>query len=132
MTQVLIVEDDELNRKLIGAIVGDMDGFTMIADLCPTFSDVQTIASNPRVFIDIAIVDGQFPLQKGGAIKNDAGRTTAEYLRRVRPGIKILACSGNEEDSLDWADAFLRKPFNIAVLEATLIELASSIQPEPS
>lgn len=131
MTQVLIVDDDEPIRKLFAVILGDMDGFA-VAGFCPTFGDVQTIASDPRIFIDMAIVDGQFPLHEGGRIANDAGRQTAEYLRRVRPGVKILACSGNEEDSLDWADKAIHKPFTIDTLEAALIALASTTQPEPS
>lgn len=131
MTRVLIVEDDELNRKLISSIVEDMNGFT-VAGLAATAEDAKNLASNNRVFFDLAIVDGQFPLREGERIDSGAGRMTADYLKRVRPGIQILACSGNSEDALDWAHAAVRKPFNIDALEAALRALASSTQPEPS
>jgi len=130
MVQVLIVEDDELNQKLIARVIGGMEGFAVVAT-CATLEEVKSIPDSTLTTINVATVDGRFPEKRGGVISPEAGRLAAEHLRNANPQVKIIAISGTEVNP-PWADTSLGKPFSMDELRAVLAKFASPIQPEPS
>jgi len=128
MPRILIVDDDEYVRKLVRIVV-ESAGFNVA--FAATMEEVENLLpevdSNPSRAVEIhaAILDGQFPRHAGERPQDTAGAQTAEYLRRVRPGISIIALSGNGEDTLHWADVALRKPASTTDLKTALQKLPS-------
>ena len=133
MSYVLIVDDDEEVRRILGIIVKGM-GFDIA--LCETVEEVQNLfpeneAEAKRIDLVAAIVDGKFPERAGMAPDDRAGEATVKHLRLVRGAIPILAMSSRDPERITWGRP-LPKPFTIPVFKAALTELVSPIQPEPS
>lgn len=130
MPRILIVDDSEQMRRLVQAVA---EGVGWHVALAGSLQGVQNllpeIDSDPRRAVEIhaAIVDGQFPLGDGERPQDDAGAKTAEYLRRVRPDIQIIALSGHDSDTLKWANPgmALRKPVSVADLRAAFKKLSA-------
>jgi PAS domain S-box-containing protein len=119
---ILLVEDEERVRRLIGQVLRD-SGYTVVeADSGEDAMDACRRFSQP---IHLLVTDLIMP--------GINGRTLAERLRQSRPGLKVLYISGYTENILDMygplnsGTGFLQKPFAPAALTQKLRELLGEL-----
>ena len=109
---VLVIDDDDLVRDVVARMIEDLGYGTLTA------ADGATgIALADANSIDAVLVDMSMPRMNG--------REVIERLRKNRPTLPIVVCSGfdHEGQGATQADAYLPKPFRIDVLERTLSKL---------
>ncbi|HEY9153779.1 MAG TPA: PAS domain S-box protein, partial [Opitutaceae bacterium] len=104
---VLIVDDEEHLREMIGTTLSSYDYKTIVAQ---SPADAIEQASINRDRIRVLITDVSMPIINGNAL--------ASIVRRLVPGIKVLVISGHTNTE-PFGDLFLAKPFKSdALLEA--------------
>jgi signal transduction histidine kinase len=114
---VLLVEDDEQVRKIIGTVLRE-HGYTVIE--APTPGDALLIAEqNPT--IDLLLTDVVMPRM--------GGRLLAERIHQLAPAARVLFMSGHTDDAIlrhgieSSAVAFIEKPIEPVTLLAKLREI---------
>jgi CheY-like chemotaxis protein len=89
METVLLVEDEESLRELIGELL-EANGYQVLAAEDPT--KAIEIAGRPEVVIHLLLTDVLMPGMNG--------RELAQRVRELRPDIRVLYMSGHTEDSM--------------------------------
>ena len=109
---VLVIDDEELVRDVVARMIEDLGYGTLTA--ADGATGIALANANP---IDAVLVDLSMPRMNG--------REVIEQLRKNRPTLPIIVCSGYDCDGHGptQADAYLPKPFRIDVLERTLAKL---------
>ncbi|MDP4007038.1 MAG: response regulator [bacterium] len=107
MDVLFLVEDESALRHFFGEVFSPQYEVLMAVSFPEAMEKIQQLKErNCRV----AMVDGSLGHHKGD------GKDIAERLRNEIPGIRIVACSAEEQD---WGDINLLKPAPIAdLLEA--------------
>jgi CheY-like chemotaxis protein len=114
---VLLIEDEEIVMEVTRAMIEKM-GCTVIEALLGKAA--VDAAADMNQTIDLALMDMDMPDMKGPEI--------FDRLKELRPGIKVVVCSGQDEDSTvrnlfeKGADGFLQKPFSYKKLEEVLVK----------
>jgi CheY-like chemotaxis protein/two-component sensor histidine kinase len=114
---VLLVEDDEQVRKIIGTVLRE-HGYTVIE--APTPGDALLIAEQQPT-IDLLLTDVVMPRM--------GGRLLAERIHQLAPGARVLFMSGHTDDAIlrhgieSSAVAFIEKPIEPVALLAKLREI---------
>lgn len=106
-------------RPTLLAVVDDHEEISELIRLIITIAhegiDVRIVPADDRVFqrqrwedVDVGLIDMNMPFA--------SGETVLEWLAKNKPTIRRVAMSANdipqyEPDRLQWAHAFLRKPF---------------------
>ncbi|MBX3157611.1 MAG: response regulator [Deltaproteobacteria bacterium] len=109
---VLIIDDEDLVRDVVARMIEDL-GYAAV-----TAADGQTgLAMIDDKPIDAVLVDLTMP--------HMSGADTIKQLRRKKPSLPVILCSGFDRDRRGpvHADAYLPKPFRIEALEQTLARL---------
>jgi CheY-like chemotaxis protein len=113
---ILVVDDEEAVRRLLQDMLGDRYRVLVAAD---GREALETIEGEPN--LDLVITDLVMP--------NLEGIETIQAIRKVRPGLKIVAMSGAfgghflKSAKVLGADAALMKPIQVDTLRKTLGEL---------
>ncbi len=113
---ILVVDDEEAVRRLLQDVLGDRYRVLVAAD---GIEALETIEGEPN--LDLVITDLVMP--------NLEGIETIQAIRKVRPGLKIVAMSGAfgghflKSAKVLGADAALMKPIQVDTLRKTLSEL---------
>jgi PAS domain S-box-containing protein len=109
---VLVVDDEDLVRDVVGRMVEDL-GYAAI-----------TVADGPAALavldqraVDLVLVDMTMPRMSGADV--------VAAVRSKKPAMPVVVCSGFDRDGRGRvdADAYLAKPFRIDALEKTLAKL---------
>jgi two-component system cell cycle sensor histidine kinase/response regulator CckA len=109
---VLVIDDEDLVRDVVARMIEDL-GYAAV-----TAADGQAgLDLVESQTIDAVLVDLTMPQMSGADV--------VATLRRSRPTLPIIVCSGYDRDGRGpmQADAYLPKPFRIDVLEQTLAKL---------
>jgi PAS domain S-box-containing protein len=109
---VLVIDDEDLVRDVVARMIEDL-GYAAV-----TAADGQTgLDIVERQAIDAVLVDLTMPRMSGADV--------VAALRRTRPTLPVVLCSGYDRDRRGpvLADAYLPKPFRIEALEQTLAKL---------
>jgi PAS domain S-box-containing protein len=113
--RVLVMDDEEFIRDVAAAMIEDMGYSVETAPRGQEAVAIFTEAKDAGRPFDLAILDLTIP---GGM----GGKETKEKLKRIAPGVKIIASSGYSEDPvmarpLDFGfDGSVRKPYDKAEL----------------
>ncbi|CAN5543814.1 PAS domain S-box protein [soil metagenome] len=109
---VLVIDDEDLVRDVVARMIEDLGYGTLTA--ADGAAGIALADANP---IDAVLVDLSMPRMNG--------REVIARLRKNRPTLPIIVCSGFDRDGQgpSLADAYLPKPFRIDVLERTLLKL---------
>ncbi len=108
---VLLVEDDDGVRALTRHVLQKL-GYTVLA--ASNGSDAILLAQEHQGTIHLLVTDVVMP--------HMGGRQVAERVEQIRPGIKVLFCSGYTDDAvvrhgvLESHVAFIQKPYSAALL----------------
>jgi len=108
---VLIVDDDELVRDLLGEMLTDLGIKVFFAE---SLSAAQVVLGSRSSEINFVCLDYQLPDMDMSAI--------LRYLHSATPHIRIVLISGHAfEDILEWegsleVDGFLKKPFDLKAI----------------
>ena len=94
---VLIVDDDDSIRHLL-RLLFEMSDFTVVGEASNGLEAVLLALKHSPRFV---VLDYMMP--------GMAGDKTAETLRAVVPGSRIVAFSSALDEKPEWADAFLNK-----------------------
>jgi CheY-like chemotaxis protein len=120
-TTVLLADDELLVLALTGTVLRQQ-GYEVLEANEP--GEALRICAEHDGPIDLLVTDVVMPEMNG--------RELAERVAGLRPGIKVLYMSGYTEDTLIHHGirtneiSFLRKPFSIRTLEATVQDLVAS------
>ena len=109
---VLVVDDESLVRDVVAQMIRDL-GYAAI-----TAADGRSALDLLRRHaVDAVLIDLTMPGMSGAEVVRE--------LRRDRPGLPIVLCSGYDRDGRGpvAADAYLPKPFRIEALERTLAKV---------
>jgi len=109
---VLVIDDEDLVRDVVARMVEEL-GYTTV-----TARDGKAgLALLGKHQVDAVLVDLSLPQMSGADV--------IAAMRRLRPGLPLIVCSGYDRDSRGpiEADAFLPKPFRIESLQRTLAKL---------
>lgn len=115
---VLVVEDEDLVRKLAGRIL-EMHGYTVFLASNP--EEAKRISADFEGEIDLLLSDVIMPQMDGGNL--------FDFLAPLRPGLKVLFMSGYTSQSpllrgiVDRHGGFLQKPFNVDTLTLAVREV---------
>jgi PAS domain S-box-containing protein len=112
---VLVIDDEDLVRDVVARMIEDL-GYRAI-----TAADGATaLAMLEHHPVDAVLVDLTMPQMSGADV------VTA--VRKQRPGMPVILCSGYDRDRRGpvQAEAYLPKPFRIDALEQTLAKLLRS------
>ena len=109
---MLVIDDEALVRDVLARMVEDLGYAAMTAADGP--SGLRLVDEGP---VDAVLVDLTMPLMSGADV--------VAALRRKRPDLPVVVCSGYDRDGRGpvQADAYLPKPFRIDALERTLAKL---------
>lgn len=124
--EILFVDDDEVIRRTAGRIMGEL-GYAA-ATAADGASAIRIVESG--LHFDLVVLDVDMPVMNG--------LDTANVLWRIRPGLKILFCTGRQHQyDLDPILAkgnagVLLKPFDLATLAGKVREALSVNPPGPS
>jgi len=124
---VLVVEDEEMVRELVGGIL-ESSGYKVIKAKTPR--EAISIVRNSTERADLLITDVVMPEMTGTEL--------ASTLAQEIPGMKVLYMSGHSGDPLievelnSGRDVFLQKPFGRDVLIRKVREILDSRQSEAS
>jgi CheY-like chemotaxis protein len=101
---VLIVEDEVLIRMLLSEALRQAGYDVIEAADADEAIEVMQVATSP----DLLITDVKMP----GSVD---GLGLAAYVRRTRPGLKVIVTSGHAgpDGAIGVADAFLPKPYDL-------------------
>ncbi len=114
---VLLVEDDEMVRKMTGEMLKEM-GYTVLISKDPY--DALRICGNVNTPIDLLLTDVVMPSMKGTELR--------DRIQSVRPGIKVLFMSGYTSKVIlhknlqDGRLNFVQKPFSMKDLARKIQE----------
>jgi two-component system cell cycle sensor histidine kinase/response regulator CckA len=113
---VLVIDDEDLVRDVVARMIEDL-GYAAL-----TASDGATglqLVANEQV--DAVLVDLTMPRMSGAEV--------ISQLRKTRPDMPIILCTGYDRDRRGPVDAtaYLPKPFRIEALERTLATIFASI-----
>ncbi len=108
--QILLVDDDPLIRDMAAAALA-RSGFRVLT--AGDGTEAVALFAQGHAEIEMVITDMKMP-------KMD-GNTLAQVLRRVRPGLRMLAMSGQTSgpdapQAARFGDAILYKPFKVQAL----------------
>ena len=108
---VLIVEDEILIRMLLAEALRQADYDVIEAANGDEALSVLHTSPDP----DVLITDVRMP----GSID---GFELAAYVRRTKPGLKVIITSGHAgpDRAVELADAFLHKPYELSAIVARL------------
>jgi PAS domain S-box-containing protein len=109
---VLVIDDEDLVRDVVARMIDDL-GYTAVT----ARNGADGLALIDRQSVDMVLVDMTMP--------NMSGADVIAALRRKKPGLPVVLCSGYDRASKGpvTADAYLPKPFRIEALERTLAKL---------
>ena len=118
----LIIDDEQNVREVLGDILRFLGHVVFLADSGPQGIKIY---KNHQEDIDYVILDMRMP-------KMD-GRATLAELRKINPGVKVIATSGfdasNEKTYKELGlIGFLKKPYNIQRLSSMLAEIFENEQ----
>jgi CheY-like chemotaxis protein len=110
-TVVLIVEDEILIRMLLAEALRQADYQVIEATNGDEALSVLHTSPDP----DVLITDVRMP----GSID---GFALAAYVRRTKPGLKVIITSGHAapDGAIGLADAFLHKPYELGAIVARI------------
>jgi DNA-binding response OmpR family regulator len=112
---VLIVDDDEILRKLLITVLEKANFKVLSADSGP---NAVALSERTRGTIDLLLTDWDMPEMSGIAL--------GQALKVVRPDIHIMQMSGGAHDSLmvlNYGWAYLQKPF----VASKLVEMITDV-----
>ncbi len=115
---VLLVEDEDEVRRLVSGVL-EHHGYTVLSAARP--NEAMALCASHEGAIDLLLTDAVMPEM--------SGRTLAEQVGRMRPGLRVLLMSGYAEDALEGrglagpGGAFLKKPFTPTVLTRKIREV---------
>lgn len=118
---ILLVEDNQMVRSFSEDLLASL-GYRVISASSGEEALIKAIPPEER--IDLLLTDVVMACMNG--------KELADELRRVRPGIKVIFCSGYAEnlrgiqESIASGDGFLAKPFSAAALSRKLRQLLES------
>ena len=113
---VLVVDDEQAVAKVTSSM---LEGAGFGVETAGSGSSAETVLRDSEAEIDIVLLDLMMPDEDGVA--------TLERLRRIRPDLKVILCSGfgREEVSRRLGDlpidGFLHKPYGLAALVNTVM-----------
>jgi signal transduction histidine kinase len=109
---VLVIDDEDLVRDVVARMVEDLGYAAMTA--ADGKAGLELV---DRHAVDAVLVDLTMPLMSGADV--------VAALRKRRPNLPVVVCSGYDRDGRGpvQADAYLPKPFRIDALERTLAKL---------
>ncbi len=115
---ILVVDDDEEVRKVIRAML-EWQGYSVMTAADP--DEAQSIFSRYRDEIGLIIIDIILPEMNGWEL--------AFELKRTKPGIPVLFCSGYNCDivRMDCFDRYIAKPFEMAELTGIINSMISEM-----
>ena len=111
--KVLVVDDESGIRKLVSQMLAILGYEAVTAE--NGLEAVCLFAAN-RPHIDIVITDMQMPVMDG--------YETVRQLRKIHPGVRIVAMSAYFASTCPPGVAFLEKPFSLADLRDSLAAAA--------
>jgi two-component system cell cycle sensor histidine kinase/response regulator CckA len=115
---ILVVDDEQAIREVVEAMLVSV-GFDVVLAGDSTEA-LERFQAAPDRF-DTVLLDATVP--------GPAGADTAQELRRIRPGVRILLSSGFTEQEvarrihMDSRDSFIKKPYRMQELLAALERL---------
>ena len=109
---VLVIDDEDLVRDVVARMVEDL-GYAAVT-AANGKDGLELVESQ---VVDAVLIDLTMP--------NMSGADVVAALRKRRPNLPVILCSGYDRDGRGpvQADAFLPKPFRIDALERTLAKL---------
>lgn len=107
---VLVVDDEDAVRDVLVRLIEDLGyGVLSAADGLQALEVIEGATA-----LDVVVIDLTLPGMSGAAL--------VQEVRKRRPGLPIIVCSGHELDR-EWmprAEGFLAKPFRIEALQSLL------------
>lgn len=119
---VLLVDDDELVRKVVGIQLSYL-GFRVLT--AENGMDGLRVFRGNASDISLVLLDHKMPVMDG--------MTLLPFLRRIKPGISVILISGSIEEleldkTLEKPDCFVRKPFEFEELQDHIRNILSTIE----
>ena len=117
---VLIVEDEVLIRMLLADALRQADCDVIEAANAEEAFAVLHTSTEP----DVLVTDVRMP----GSVD---GFELAAYVRRTKPGLRVIITSGHAgpDGPIDLADAFLPKPYDLGAIVGRIRSLTAIDQP---
>jgi DNA-binding NtrC family response regulator len=121
---VLVIDDDESLRQLLGMAVGRM-GFTVI-EACDGIEAVELFRRHQEE-IRLVISDLTMPRMDGWE--------TLQALRKIAPGIPVILSSGHSENHVmsghhaELPQGFLMKPYELKRLRSSIFSILEAHKP---
>lgn len=106
MVKILIADDDEIIRKLLGKCM-EMWGYELAGVARNLPEGLAEAEAAKEKGVQVAIVDGNLG---SGAPGTSDGASIADALRKYAPEVRIIAHTGQAERN--YGDIYIQKPFN--------------------
>ncbi|MDR1663382.1 MAG: response regulator [Clostridiales bacterium] len=124
---ILIAEDVEINRELIGAMLSDIKGLTLVF-ACDGREAVEKFSSAPGKF-SLILMDIHMPGTDGLEAAREIRRLTCQNARAI-PIVALTANTGGEDVALlleAGMNGFLQKPVDYETLLNTITEYCAIV-----
>ncbi|MDD3239613.1 MAG: LytTR family DNA-binding domain-containing protein [Lachnospira sp.] len=122
MIEVMVIEDEQHIRRLLGKMIEKVDGFAVVSEASTVSEAEESFHRHP---VDVAFVDID--------LNGESGLDCARALCDISPQVKIIFATAHSEYMADafeiYAFDYLVKPFNLERITRTLHriqELAAS------
>lgn len=123
--RVLVMDDDQVIRDVVGALIGELGHRVEFAEHGTEAVEKYEVAKRAGSPFDVVILDLTIRRGLGGA-------ETLQRLMEIDPGVKAVVSSGYSDDALIAAyqvhgfKAVLKKPYNVDELQDVLNKLLNS------
>ncbi len=119
---VLLVDDDELVRKVVGIQLSYL-GFRVLTAV--NGMDALRVFQVNASDISLVLLAHKMPVMDG--------MTLLPFLRRIKPGIAVIMISGSVEElelakALEKPDCYVRKPFGIEEMQGHIRNILTTIE----
>lgn len=122
MIKVMLIEDEEIIRKILKKMIEQVEGFQVIAE-AGTFADAVrefSVSKPDVVFVDVDL-DG------------DSGLECAKVMTNLDPNLKVVFATAHSEYMANafeiYAFDYLVKPFDAERLNKTLVRIKTALAP---
>lgn len=116
--EVMVIEDEEHIRRLLGKMIEKTEGFMVISEAATAKDAIASFMEHP---VDVAFVDID--------LNGDSGLECARKLCDISPKVKIIFATAHSEYMADafeiYAFDYLVKPFNLERISRTLNKIRS-------